>query len=93
LERACHCARGIFIYFDPLVLKPQILKYYFSIKIISLNSLRMNSSHGQTHAVDMSQDWQTSKTTSAERAKHLLMTGLFADCQFLVGANGSDQEV
>jgi len=53
----------------------------------------MNSSHGQTHAVDMSQDWQTSKTTSAERAKHLLMTGLFADCQFLVGANGSDQEV
>ena len=54
----------------------------------------MNSSHGPTHAaVDMSQDWQSSKTTSAERAKHLLMTGLFADCQFLVGANGSDQEV
>jgi len=49
-------------------------------------------STGQTIG-EVSQDWQTSKTTIAERAKHLLKTGLFADCQFLVGADGSNQEV
>lgn len=46
----------------------------------------------ERHAVGY-QDWQTSKTTAVERAKHVLMTGLFADCQFLVGAYGSGQEV
>jgi len=52
----------------------------------------MSISSGQTIS-EVSQDWQTSKTTIAERAKHLLKTGLFADCQFLVGAHGSNQEV
>jgi len=42
---------------------------------------------------EVSQDWQTSKSTIAQRATHLLMTGLYTDCQFLVGANGRDQEV
>jgi len=53
----------------------------------------MTSSTGQTNAGEMSQDWQTGKTTIAERAKHLLNSGLYADCEFLVGANGSNQEV
>jgi len=47
----------------------------------------------QAHAVEMSQDWQIGKTTVVERAKHLLNSGLYADCEFLVGANGSEQEV
>ena len=47
----------------------------------------------QAHAVEMSQDWQIGKTSVVERARHLLNSGLHADCEFLVGANGSDQEV
>ena len=31
------------------------------------------------------QDWQIAKLTSVERAKHLLETGRYADCEFLVG--------
>jgi len=33
----------------------------------------------------LNQDWQSSKFTSVERAKHLLETGLHADCEFFVG--------
>lgn len=74
-----------------LLLKPQIVKYYWEIKN---QSLRMNSSsNGQSHIEGMNQDWQTGKSTVVERAKHLLDSGLCVDCQFLVGANGSDQEV
>lgn len=43
-----------------------------------------------------SQDWQISKLTSVERAKHLLETGLYADCEFLVGddeKDGTEKEV
>ncbi len=36
------------------------------------------------------QDWQSSKATIAERAKHMLIYGLYADCQFLVGPNGCE---
>ena len=38
---------------------------------------------------------QSSKfTTTFDRDKHLLETGLYADCEFLVGGdNGTDQEV
>ncbi len=52
----------------------------------------MDVSTGQIHD-QVSQDWQSSKSTIAERAKRMLMTGLYADCQFLVGAHGSNQEV
>ncbi len=51
-----------------------------------------NSPLGQAHAVEM-KDWQTGELTLVKRAKHVLMTGLYTDCQFLVGANGSHQEV
>ncbi len=51
-----------------------------------------NKSSGQAHAVDL-EDWQTGDLTIEERAKHILMTGLYTDCQFLVGANGCEQEV
>ncbi len=47
----------------------------------------------QAHAVK-NLDWQTSKSSVVERTKHLLKTGLYADCEFLVGGDdGSDQEV
>jgi len=42
------------------------------------------------------QDLQISKLTSVERAKHLLETGLYADCEFLVGddeKDGTEKEV
>lgn len=40
------------------------------------------------------EDWHSSKSTTLERAKYLLETGLYADCEFLVGgSDGSDQEV
>ena len=52
----------------------------------------MDVSTGQIHD-QVSQDWQSSKSTIAERAKRMLMTGLYADCQFLVGAHESNQEV
>ena len=40
------------------------------------------------------EDWHSSKFTTLERAKYLLETGLYADCEFLVGgSDGSDQEV
>lgn len=47
---------------------------------------------GQTQ-VEGDQDWQASKLTIAERGKHLLTTGIHTDCEFLVGADGSDQQV
>jgi len=41
---------------------------------------------GQAHG-----DWHSSKCTTLERAKYLLETGLYADCEFLVGgSDGSD---
>jgi len=38
-------------------------------------------------------DWQSSKFKIPERTKHLLETGLYSDCKFLVGAAGSKQQV
>jgi len=53
-----------------------------------------NSFNGQqAHCSGMNQDWQTDKSTVVERAKHLLHSGLHADCEFLIGAYGSNQEV
>jgi len=46
------------------------------------------ASYRQAH-----EDWQIRKYRTLERTKHLLETGLYADCEFLVGADESDKEV
>jgi len=38
-------------------------------------------------------DWQSARRTPLNCAKHLLVTGLFADSEFLVGGNHGDKEV
>ncbi len=39
-------------------------------------------------------DWQSCKFTKLlEKANHFLETGLYSDCEFLVGDNEGDQEV
>ncbi len=41
------------------------------------------------------QDWQSSKSSTLERAEYLLETGLYADCEFFVGGDndGTEKEV
>ncbi len=38
-------------------------------------------------------DWQSTKHTPLDRAKHLLETGLNADVEFLVGSKHGKKEV
>ena len=48
--------------------------------------------HGRLMAANSSIDWQVEKKTNADRAKFLLETSLYCDCQFLVG-NEDDKQV
>lgn len=41
---------------------------------------------------NVSVDWQIEKNTNAERARHMLDTSLYSDCEFLVG-NEDDKKV
>ncbi len=38
-------------------------------------------------------DWQIAKMTNGDRARHMLETSLYADCEFLVGGNDEVKEV
>ncbi len=54
----------------------------------------MNTRATEPDQVDYWQQQSNKFTTPFDRDKHLLETGLYSDCQFLVGGdNGTDQEV
>ena len=38
-------------------------------------------------------DWQMAKMTNSDRARHMLETSLYADCEFLVGGDDEVKEV
>lgn len=43
-------------------------------------------------AIASNVDWQVDKKSNSERAKYLFETGLYCDCEFLVG-NEEEKEV
>ena len=54
----------------------------------------MNTRATEPDQVDYWQQQSNKFTTSFDRDKHLFETGLYSDCQFLVGGdNGTGQEV
>ena len=58
---------------------------------MSSSSRRAGTSHSMGNAI--SEDWQIAKVTNAERARHMLETSLYSDCEFLVGGNDDRKEV
>lgn len=53
------------------------------------NGLSMASSAGERYATPY--DWQITKTTVNERGRHLLETGQWSDCKFIVGTEPHQQ--
>lgn len=41
----------------------------------------------KTSYIDSQVDWQMSKSKLADRGRHLLVTGVWSDCQFTVGVS------
>ena len=53
-----------------------------------LNTLEMASSRRPVKL-----DWQIAKMTNGDRARHMLETSLYADCEFVVGGDDGVKEV